>query len=218
MMEGLRDAMNLLWLIVLLGALVGVIPFLFALVRTIRGKQWPRLRKLVLIPLLGFGLFLGANAAVRHFSYREYLANLFDTKVALGKPVFAYDSERSFNGDGYSITIYELPEPIRQRFSSADERLLSEFPKRPGYRKHWQSESWRRTPFDERFGPQLSMALNDPRAGDLKPQYTQIRETLSKEGSYYAFFYKQFDDRVADVDFFIIDLPGNRLYIINHNT
>ncbi|MCW1916580.1 hypothetical protein OJ996_23535 [Luteolibacter sp. GHJ8] len=210
--------MNLLWLIVLLGALVGVIPFLFALVRTIRGKQWPRLRKLVLIPLLGFGLFLGANAAVRHFSYREYLANLFDTKVALGKPVFAYDSERSFNGDGYSITVYELPDPIRQRFSSADERLLSEFPKRPGYRKHWQSESWRRTPFEARFAREVDMALNDLRGGDLKTRFAEVRETLSKEGAYYAFFYKKPGDYVANVDFYIVDLPGNRLYIINHNT
>lgn len=219
MMEALREAMNLIWLLVLLGALIGVIPYLFALVRSIRAKQWPRLRKLILIPLIGSVLFLGVDAMVRHLSYREYLANLYGTKVTLGKPLFSYDSERSFNGDGYSITIYELPDSIRQRFSSADETLLSEFPKRPGYRKHWQSERWRRTPFEARFAKYLKFALSEysPTSG-LESQFAEIRKILAEEGRFYSFFYNQHDDRPGDADFFIIDLPGNRLYVINHNT
>jgi len=153
-------------------------------------------------------------------AYSEYLSGLYDTNVTLGSALYEYDSPRAFNGDGYSISIYELPANIRSRFESADERLLTEFPKRPSYRDRWNSQHWREAPFDTKFEKYLDFALSrydEDRTG-LSSQFQAIREALSRKRTYYAFFTYDHGDHPGNIDLFIVDLEGGRLYSINHNT
>lgn len=45
-----------------------------------------------------------------------------------------------------------------------------------------------------------------------------IQRALASEGAYYAFFYYRAVDHISDIDFFLVDLVNNRLYLVNHNT
>jgi hypothetical protein len=55
-------------------------------------------------------------------------------------------------------------------------------------------------------------------APELASHLEAIRRVLDSEGSYYALFYYRATDRVSDIDFFLVDLANNRLYIVKHNT
>lgn len=213
--------MTAIWGLAFLITLIAFIPYGIWVTYTAVKKRWKRLGFQVGIPIVLLFALMGISSIVNAGAYDRYLEGLFDTKVQLGNAVFEYDSERAFNGDGYSISVYELPSSIRARFESADERLLSEFPKHPSYRDHWSFERWRRSPFDEKFNDYLDFALSsyDARnASELTKHFDAIRGALKREGTFYAFFYYRPSGHVGDVDFFIIDLNGGRLYLINQNT
>ena len=135
--------------------------------------------------------------------------------------MYYHESPRAFNGDGYSISVYELPGSIRDRFESPDEGLLANFPQRPSYRNDWSAQRWKRSPFDDEFDEYLDFALSsydsDKMTG-IYDQFDAIRKAPSGGEAYYAFFYCSHKEYLLNVDMFIIDLGGNRLYTINHNT
>ncbi|QDT01341.1 BCD family MFS transporter [Adhaeretor mobilis] len=217
----MSDIVTAIWGIALLVTLLGCIPYGIWIIYTAVKKRWKRLGLQIGIPIIAFGLLAGASAIVNAGADERYLEGLYDTEVDLGPPIFEYDSERAFNGDGYSISVYELPSSIRTRFEAADERLLSEYPKHPSYRDHWSFERWRRSPFDGKFQEYLDFALSTYDAGnasELTNHFEAIRSALKSEGSFYAFFYYRPSGCVGDVDFFIVDLVGGRLYSFNHNT
>lgn len=176
---------------------------------------------LVAVPAVVFIGLWSMDSVIRAKEHLKYLANLYDTDVALGPALYEYDSPRAFNGDGYSLSVHELPAKVRTRFQSADKRLLSEFPKRPDYRDHWTSRPWSEAPFDPSLEKYLEFALSSydsERASGLSSQFQAIREALSRKGAYYAFFAYDHGDYPGNIDLFIVDLKEGRLYSINHNT
>lgn len=201
--------------------LFGWIPYCVWIICTALKKKWKLVGFQIAVPMLVFLVFNVVLLELDKKAHSEYLTNLFDTHVTLGKAVYEYDSPRAFNGDGYSLTVYALPANIRSRFESADERLLSEFPKRPSYRNRWSPHHWREAPFDPDFEKYLSFALSNydsSKAPKLTSHFQTIREVLSHKRTYYAFFAYVLDDYLGDIDMFIVDLEGGRLYMINHNT
>lgn len=207
--------------IVLLIIIIGCIPYGIWMIYTAVKKRWRRLGLQAGIPIVVFSLLMGVASILNAVAYDQYIAELFDTDVKLESPIFEYDSERSFQGDGYSISIYQLPLSIQSRFEAADERLLSDYPKHPSYRNHWSFERWRKTPFDEKFNEHLNFILSRydaDNAPGLSEHFEAIQAALKREGSFYAFFYSRPHQNLGDVDFFIVDLVEKRLYLINHNT
>jgi hypothetical protein len=204
-----------IWAISALLTFLGCIPYLVWVIYTAIKKRWKRVGLQLGIPLAFYALLLGASAIASVYEREQYFVDLFDAKGELGT------AERAFNGDGYSFSAHELPASIRTRFESPDDKLLSEFPKRPSERSHWSEEHWRSGPFDERFNAYLNFALTSydaQREPALTEQFVKIRELISRKGAYYAFFYNSHGDRPGNIDFFLVDLTGNRLYVINHNT
>ena len=217
----MSELVTTIWGISLLIALVGCIPYGIWMVYTAVKKRWKRLGLMVTIPVGVFALLLGVSAIINAGEFERHLEGLVDAEVVLGQPLFEYDSKRAFNGDGYSISVYELPSSVRTRFEAADERLLSDFPKHPHYRDHWRFERWRRAPFDGRFKKYLDFALSSYHSDHVRglaDEFRSIREVLSGTGAYYAFFYYSHGDYLGDIDLFVVDLEGNRFYLINHNT
>ena len=170
---------------------------------------------------------LGADErAAREYSL--YLQGLFDAEVELGNPIYEFQTRRDFNGDGYTFVVYDLPSTIRSRFEACDSELLSKFPKQPDFRRKWKTEHWRQGPLESRFQEPLDFALTryygEPESG-LTAQFEVIRQALSTQGVYYGFCYHTHEKdpndpkpRTGDIDFFVVDLNGNRLFWINHNT
>lgn len=215
------DILMMVTFIVVLLTILGCLPYAIWVIYSLFKKRWKRVGLQIVIPLAIYAVLFSADA---FFSAREHaddLNGLFDAQVTLGPTIFNYESVRSFLGDGYSISVYELPSAIRQRFESPDQKLLTEYPKHPGYRDHWKFEHWREAPFDDVFKEYLDFALStsgpENREG-LELQFEAIRKALARKGTYYAFFYNVPSGYVGDVDFFIVDLVEGRLYMINLNT
>ena len=206
---------------VLLITILGCIPYGFWIIYSLFKRRWKRVGLQVAIPVAFYACLAGVSAFCSFRIHADYLAGLYDSKVSLGPAIFEFDSERAFNGDGYSFSVHELPSAIRQRFESADERLLTEYPKHPSYRNHWKFEHWREAPFDDKFKEHLEFALSSYDAGKasgLSSQFETIRKALTRKGTYYAFFYSGSSGYTGDIDLFIVDLVEGRLYSINHNT
>ncbi|MEO8206650.1 MAG: hypothetical protein ABI615_10755 [Chthoniobacterales bacterium] len=187
-------------------------------------KRWRIFVLMLLLPLLLAGVAAGAGQM--HFT-KERAADytgFFDVPLTtLGKPLFLYDSERGFQGDGYSFAVYELPEAIRKRFTAPDAKLLDEFPHIPGYRNNgWGRMAWQEGPINPKMTWYTDFAFNTTsedmaKAPELEKQFAAIRTALTRKNIFYAFFYKAYS-HMSNIDFFLIDLDENKLYIINNNT
>ena len=210
--------------VVLLGilqlALLASIAYAIWVIYSMFKRRWRRVGLQLAIP--GVILLALAGAGAVWYSLQEdRLTSLFDCEVELSPPLFKYASERHFNGEGYSIWVYDLPATIRARFDSADQQLLTQYPKSSDIGDRWQTEHWQKTPFQGDFQDGLQLVLSNydaKEAPELASHLEAIQRTLDSEGSYYAFFYYRAIDRISDVDFFLVDLANNRLYIVNHNT
>jgi len=217
----MHDIVTAIGCIVLLITILGCIPYGIWVIYSMFKKKWKRVGFQIAIPVGVYACLAGVSALSSSKAHAEYLVGLYDVEVELGPAIFEYDSDRSFNGDGYSFAVYELPTNIRKRFESADDRLLMEYPKHPNYRDHWQFERWREAPFDEKFKEYLDFALSrydSGHASELTKHFGAIRSALQRKGTFYAFFYNRPSGYLGDVDFFIVDLSEGRLYSINHNT
>lgn len=116
-----------------------------------------------------------------HFLKEDRLASLFDCQLIFGPALFKYASDRHFNGDGYSIWVYDLPATVRARFESADQRLLTKYPKSSDIGGRWRTEHWRKTPFEGEFqdGLQLVLSSYDAKeAPEISSHLEAIRQTL----------------------------------------
>lgn len=207
--------------IVLLITILGCIPYGIWIIYSLFKKKWKRVGFQIAIPVAVYACLVGVSTLSNSKAHADYLDGLYDADVELGPAIFEYDSDRSFNGDGYSFSVYELPAKIRKRFESVDDRLLTEYPKHPSYRNHWQFEHWREAPYDDNFKEHLDFALSSydsGKASGLSLHFEAIRKALGRKGTYYALFYYRPGGYIANIDLFIVDLVEGRLYSINHNT
>ncbi len=214
----MSDALVVLWGICYLVAFVGCVPYGIWMIATAYRRRWKVLGLQAGIPVLGYCLLWGVSWFVYDLGYKQYLRGLFDADVALEEVLYSCHSERAFNGDGYSFSVFELPQTLRVRFEAVDDRLLTEFPKRPDHRKDWEFERWRPTPFDQEFESLLDFGLGvaaTDNAPGIEAHFEAAWNALSGENAYYAFFYYGYS---GNIDLFIVDLDGGRLYLINHNT
>ena len=208
-------------LLILIGIIGGGAIYVVWIIRSIMRKRFRLLAGLILVPVL---LLACLTAGIRVYSgsrYKQYLKNVFSVPTDLDTPLFEYDSPRSFHGDGYSFSVYALPASVEARFSNPDVAVTNAFPIRPGYRDDWKTVLWQGTPFPSDYDMYLHFALpsydRDNRQ-ELQKHFDRIREALSVQGSYFAFFHYDHGDHPGNIDFFLIDLIRKKLYIINHNT
>ena len=202
-----------IWALSMIVTLIGCIPYGIWVTRSALKKRWKKVAIQIGAPVAFFALLVGATPIANSYASDRYFRDLYDTDVELADPKFEYDSDRAFNGDGYSISIHDLPTKIRDRFEDPDSRLLNEFPKRPHYRSDWSVVTWKATPFDSGIDKYLNFALVGSSAHSK-----EIRDALSRKGAFYAFFHYDHGGSPGNIDFFIVDLVSGLLYSINVNT
>lgn len=213
-------ALQITWLVLTLAGLLAVIPLLVYVVILATRRQWKKIACWTLIPLGIYLPFSGLVLAVSHHHFSTTHHRIFGAKFDLGEPLFEYQSPRGFNGDGYSIRVYPLPDVVRQRFSAAD-RGLPQLPPTSFDRKDWQSQPWQAAPLAPEFEKHLAftLALYDQRQNqDLLNAFSAIREALAGPSAYYAFRYYMHGDHPGNIDFYLVDLADGKIYLINHNT
>lgn len=104
----------------LLITILGFIPYEIWIAYTDFKRRWKRVGIQIGIPVVVYSILLGASALITPMIQADNLNDRYDCEVSLGEPIYEYDSERSFNGDGYSFSVYPLPSTVRKRFESAD--------------------------------------------------------------------------------------------------
>lgn len=159
----------------------------------------------------------------RNLANRRWATELTGITFSFGRPLYCYDSDRAFNGDGYSIAVYELTPEMARYFSSPPPEFFAIYPKKPDYRRHWKAVNWHTGPVraDEEIFINFTLAENAPKKEEarLEEAFKTIRRSLAKTTTHYAYFhFLHSANSVGDIDFFLIDPEERRLYIINNNT
>ncbi|MDP1581369.1 MAG: hypothetical protein Q8M02_13935 [Candidatus Didemnitutus sp.] len=203
---------------VILLSIVGGIVYLIWMIVTAFKKRWKKLGYQFASAVVYVGLLYVAGVLHDRYEEAQYFRGVFAVSGTLPTPTFSYDSERAFNGDGYSIQVFALPKSVRERFESFDEKALGALPQKPDYRSQWKTSPWRKTPMQSSENKYLDFALSNFGPAEVRYHQKAIRELVGKTGSYVAYFYFDHGDYPGNIDLFVVDLEGNRLYLINFNT
>lgn len=169
--------------------------------------------------VLWAGLFVGFTPGSEAYASYRFSRELFGRGFVLGSPRHSYDSPRAFNGDGYSIEVFETPDGLARLAAFPPAEFCSAFPIRPPFRSHWSGVPWHSTPITGKERMFLEFALM-ARADSVELTAAQrLLERLANEpGHYIAYFYYMHGDHVGNVDFFLISPSARVLIVVNHNT
>ncbi|MEO9850190.1 MAG: hypothetical protein ABJH72_09690 [Reichenbachiella sp.] len=148
---------------------------------------------------------------------KNYTKNLTGISFILPEPIYEADSERHFNGDGSSFSIYNLAEDIKEQLVKPDSTFFMKYPQK-GIRDDWEIKNWTKTPIVSNDLDAFHFASYAENQSEFK-----LDELINEDGNYYAFkYYKQsFSDgesHILNVDFYLISPKRNILIVINVNT
>ena len=169
--------------------------------------------------LLWVGLEFGAVPGSSAYKSCYYTRRWFGKAMLLGSPRFNYDSERSFTGDGYSIDVYDISDSFAAWAASPPADFSTSYPVNPGFRSHWKSTTWHKTPIPSEELKFLDFALDvytsDPK---LAAARSLLEKLANEPGNHISIRYFMHGDYVGDVDFFLLS-PSEKVFIlVNHNT
>lgn len=165
-------------------------------------------------------IFPGSTWYYERKSNKELTGLSFSTD----KLLYCHKSERSFNGDGYSISVYSLDEKTAKSFQNPEIIFFENFPIKSDPRKKWQNKHWGKSPIKDDEKIYLDFALNEfnphnkSEAQKLSDTFSYILKIMNQPGVYYAYNFNGKGTFVGDIDFFIISPTDKKLIIINHNT
>lgn len=166
------------------------------------------------------GLEFGAVPGSSLYKRCYYTWQTFGKVMLLGSPRYSYDSERAFNGDGYSIDVYDISDSFAAWAASPPAGFASSYPVKPGYRSHWNSTTWHKTPVQASERKFLDFALSEHNSNDtqLQSAHKLLEKLANAPGSYIAIFSYMHGEYVGDVDFLLLS-PSEKVFImVNHNT
>ena len=165
----------------------------FKIIKAIRKKDKRKLYRLsaillilILIPgffyriLPGSELFWQPIEKIQDKNHNEKLTGF---EFYDGKLIYEYETERFFNGDGYSIWIYELDEETAEYFKNPNASFFTEYPT-TDLRNDWESEFWKMTPFDKTEQKFLNFAHSS-----LDTLNFELEDLLNEKGNYYFSFF-----------------------------
>jgi hypothetical protein len=165
------------------------------------------------------GLTIGITPGSSVYSDYRMTSALIGSGFFLGQPLFQYDSERSFNGDGYTIIIYRLSDNIARKYDQPGPGFFNEYPQPNAYRSEWQRKHWHPTPVIQDDRKYLDFALSESvRDTHLDNALSTLRRLSESTDSYYSYFCKSLGDQVSNLDFFLLNTREKVLIIVNHNT
>lgn len=148
-----------------------------------------------------------------------YTNSILGKPIHLGTPVYEFESNPTFNGDGFSYAEYKLSENNASYFKSPKDNFFTDYPKK-GIRDDWQIRTWTTTPLKETDQNAFNFISVYDMYSDYKvDSHYNLEEILKEEGNIYSYrYYLHRDQHFGNIDFYIIS-PNKRLIIlINHNT
>lgn len=136
----------------------------------------------------------------------------------LGEIVMSHETERSFNGDGYSAIVHRL-DPVMAEWFRVHAEDLGGYPIPDYSRDGWGIIRWRTVGDEAPDKEVLAFALAQAPDGIREA----AEKSLARGGTLHAGFTKHLsgedgDGRLLNVDFFIVDPEQRLFFIFNHNT
>lgn len=199
----------------------------FKMFKAIRNDNRPKLYRLsvmlvILILLPGFywRILPGSELIwkpIEKIQEKKYNRELTGIEFNDGDLVYEYKTQRAFNGDGYSIWIYKIDDQTAEYFKNPKEEFFNKHPKTK-LRSDWESEFWKRTPFDKKEQKFFDFAHSE-----LNELNFELEDLLYENGNYYAYEYYvhnlgKLKYITGNIDFYIL-CPNRKLIVkINHNT
>lgn len=153
-----------------------------------------------------------------NYGQQRLTSLLTGESFSLGEIVMSHETERSFNGDGYSAIVYRL-DPVMAQWFDVHADDLGGYPMPDYSRDGWGIIRWRTVGGGAPDEDVLAFALSQAPDG--------IRETaedsLRRPGTLHAGFTKRAKadgetGRLLSVDFFIVDTQARLFFIFNLNT
>lgn len=202
------------------------------LIRLVSQRRYARAAKVslfLLTTLVGswFANDVGYRTKTVH-RYNHWALELLSAPIFFESPIFACDSSRGFNGDGYSFAVFDLPPDLEARFREPDAEYLDQNPQVPAaWGSRYRPVTWTATPIPASFAPHLRLALpGNPRCfycypgcSTLTDHLNQVSLLASGFGSYFSFIHRTYDQRgPSDIHLFLIDLENKKIYFANHDT
>ena len=112
-------------------------------------------------------------------------------------------------GEGFSIEVYNLDKASVDKFLSKDNKDL------PDNHNGWNKYGWDTVALDTSYDFVLAITFNrGTKNSTLSNKLETIKQKLSTEGCYYAFYYYPGLENVRKVKFFILDSLNTRFYAI----
>lgn len=149
---------------------------------------------------------------------------LFGSRLAFDPPTYRYNSAHNWQGDGYTLTVFEAPPELVALFRNPSNDLLSLRPWVTQIAPGRGRVSWQRSPIEDAYYGILDFALEERGGGrDLEQQFEALRNALSGTSSYYAFSYRDTFIKPGEITpenlrFVVVDLTVSRVYFITNNT
>lgn len=123
------------------------------------------------------------------------------------------DEWAGMHGDGFILEIYELSETTIQAFIN---RSSKNIPNKKENGKIWKKYNWSKIPIDSSFREIFIMCLNYSSDNQkLKAQLNEIKKLIEKEGVYCSFYYRPDSENPQNVQLFILDVKGKKIYAID---
>jgi hypothetical protein len=145
---------------------------------------------------------------------------IFGESLHLKKYLYDYNSQRSLLGDGYSLTVFELPNNYSEYINENFNLIEKNYPTNSNFRCEWNIEPWKTTPInnygDAAYINQFVISqFHDEKNREYKIYKKYIETALNEEGNYYCYFYSE---SRGNIDFYVYVPKEKILIMINHNT
>ena len=197
-----------------------LIPFGICVIYSLFKRRWREALLQTAIPVTTIAALALAFLGLDAWERSTYSARAYDVDADIEDSLYRYSTPPAFGG-GYHFEVYAMPEAIRRRFASPDERLLSHFPKwKPGPDRRLQH--WTRAPIAAELQEAVDVALKHgyPREiPELLPFVADAQDALTRPDAFFALCAtgsaQYYGPSFESIVLYVADLRSGRIYVIS---
>lgn len=132
-------------------------------------------------------------------------------EINLEGKIYSKDTT-GINGEGYLFEIYSLSAGTVKTFVSSSSK--SEYPSKNSYID--DVKNWSKTPLNDEKVLELVLS-NYTTDIEEKKMIASLRKALSSINNYYAYGYSKTDGAMYRIEFYLLDIKENKLYVFEND-
>lgn len=141
----------------------------------------------------------------------NFYNNTLGLNVNIEKKEYSFREESTQN-EGFSFDIVS--------FSLKESDILKgkDYPKNYEFREDWNISKWQQTPFVDKEGALDLLFKYDIKNEGLKSHIEDFKKLIENEGNYFSYYYENKGSFIYSIEFYLIDLANNKIFIIEIET